>query len=144
MGSTQEVGWLGVKIELNQLAERWTHEAHPVLDSDCSRDCARSARLVHAEPSDLGKTPTLYVVGYAHLDTQWRWTYPEVIDRMIPATMQDNFRLIDKYPDYVFNFSGANRYRMMKEYYPADFAKVKGTRRRESGLRAGHRWKSAT
>ena len=29
-----------------------------------------------AEPTpDLMKTPTLYVVGYAHLDTQWRWTY---------------------------------------------------------------------
>src|SRR5262245_24030120 len=22
---------------------------------------------------------TLYVVGYAHLDTQWRWTYPQTI-----------------------------------------------------------------
>ena len=22
---------------------------------------------------DLTKEPTLYVVGYAHLDTQWRW-----------------------------------------------------------------------
>ena len=22
------------------------------------------------------KTPTLYVVGYAHLDTEWRWDYP--------------------------------------------------------------------
>ena len=25
---------------------------------------------------DLTKQPTLYVVGYAHLDTQWRWEYP--------------------------------------------------------------------
>jgi hypothetical protein len=22
---------------------------------------------------DLSKEPTLYVVGYAHLDTEWRW-----------------------------------------------------------------------
>ena len=33
--------------------------------------------------------------------------------------------LFDKYPHYIFNFSGANRYRMMKEYFPAEFAKVK-------------------
>ena len=74
---------------------------------------------------DLSKDPTLYVVGYAHLDTQWRWEYPEVIGSLIPATMHDNFALFEKYPDYVFNFSGANRYRMMKEYYPADFERVR-------------------
>ncbi|MCX6343654.1 MAG: glycosyl hydrolase-related protein [Armatimonadetes bacterium] len=74
---------------------------------------------------DLSKGATLYTVGYAHLDTQWRWDYPQVINSMIPATMHDNFRLIEAYPNYIFNFSGANRYRLMKEYYPADFEKVK-------------------
>lgn len=74
---------------------------------------------------DLSKQPNLYVVGYAHLDTEWRWEYPQVIDEYIRKTMEDNFALLDKYPDYVFNFSGANRYRFMKEYFPADFAKLK-------------------
>jgi alpha-mannosidase len=74
---------------------------------------------------DLSKQPTLYVVGYAHLDTEWRWEYPQVIDEYIRKTMEDNFKLFDKYPHYVFNFSGANRYRFMKEYYPADFARIK-------------------
>jgi len=69
--------------------------------------------------------PTLYVVGYAHLDTEWRWEYPQVIDEYIRKTMEDNFKLFEKYPHYTFNFSGANRYRFMKEYFPADFAKVK-------------------
>ena len=74
---------------------------------------------------DLTKQPTLYVVGYAHLDTQWRWTYPQVIREMIPNTMRDNFRLFEAYQHYVFNFSGANRYRLMKEYYPAAFDTVR-------------------
>jgi alpha-mannosidase len=77
------------------------------------------------EKPDLSKQPTLYVVGYAHLDTEWRWEYPQVIDEYLRKTMEDNFRLLDTYPHYVFNFSGANRYRLMKEYFPADFAKVK-------------------
>jgi alpha-mannosidase len=76
------------------------------------------------EKPDLTKQPTLYVVGYAHLDTEWRWEYPQVIDEYIRKTMEDNFKLFDKYPHYVFNFSGANRYRFMKEYFPADFARV--------------------
>jgi alpha-mannosidase len=77
-----------------------------------------------AQP-DLSKEKILYCVGYAHLDTEWRWTYKDTIDTYIPATMHDNFALFEKYPDYIFNFSGANRYRMMKEYYPADYEKVK-------------------
>src|SRR5438477_4540689 len=56
----------------------------------------------------------LYVVGYAHLDTQWRWSYPQVIREFIPNTLFGNFRLFEKYPDYIFNFSGCRRYQMMK------------------------------
>ena len=73
---------------------------------------------------DLSKQPTVYVVGYAHLDTEWRWEYPQVINEYIRKTMEDNFTLFEKYPHYVFNFSGANRYRFMREYYPEDFAKL--------------------
>src|SRR5712692_5537795 len=73
---------------------------------------------------DLSRQPTLYVVGYAHLDTQWRWEYPQVIQEYLSKTMRNNFALFEKYPHYIFNFSGANRYRMMKEYYPADFQKL--------------------
>jgi alpha-mannosidase len=74
---------------------------------------------------NLAKRPTLYVVGYAHLDTQWRWDYPTTIRDYITKTMRTNFDFLEKYPNYVFNFSGARRYAMMKEYYPADYDKVK-------------------
>src|SRR5262252_4568923 len=74
---------------------------------------------------DLSRQPTLYVVGYAHLDTEWRWEYPQVIREYLPKTMRNNFALFEKYPHYIFNFSGANRYRLMKEYYPSDFLKLK-------------------
>jgi alpha-mannosidase len=74
---------------------------------------------------DLTEQPTLYAVAYSHLDTEWRWEYPQVIDEYIRKTMEDNFALIDKYPHYIFNFSGSNRYRFMKEYFPADFARLK-------------------
>ena len=45
---------------------------------------------------DLTTQPTLYVVGYAHLDTEWRWEYPQVIDEYIRKTMEDNFKLSSK------------------------------------------------
>jgi len=74
---------------------------------------------------DPQKDKVLYTVGYAHLDTQWRWTYQDSINNFIPNTMHFNFALLDKYPDYRFNFTGARRYEMMKEYYPKDYERVK-------------------
>jgi alpha-mannosidase len=82
-------------------------------------------RAQESDKPDLTRQPTLYAVGYAHLDTEWRWEYPQVISEYLRNTLHDNFALIDKYPHYIFNFSGANRYRLMKEYYPADFARLK-------------------
>ncbi len=74
---------------------------------------------------DITKQPTLYVVPYAHLDTQWRWEFPQVISEYLLKTMRVNFDYIDKYPHYVFNWTGSNRYRLMKEYYPSDYEKMK-------------------
>jgi alpha-mannosidase len=86
---------------------------------------AGAAHAQMTDKPDLTKQPTLYVVGYAHLDTEWRWEYPQVIDEYLRKTMQENFKLFEKYPHYIFNFSGANRYRLMKEYFPSDFVRVK-------------------
>ena len=73
---------------------------------------------------DITRTPTLYVVPYAHLDTQWRWEFPQTISEYLLKTMRVNFDYIDKYPHYIFNWTGANRYRLMKEYYPSDYARM--------------------
>lgn len=75
---------------------------------------------------DITKTPTLFVVPYAHLDTQWRWEFPQTISQFLLKTMRVNFDYMDKYPHYVFNWTGANRYRLMKEYFPQDYARIKG------------------
>src|SRR5438067_11132508 len=86
---------------------------------------AHGAGPTSAPAVDLTKDKTLYVVGYAHLDTQWRWAYPQVIREFIANTMHRNFDLFAAYPNYVFNFSGSRRYQMMKEYFPDDFQRVR-------------------
>src|SRR5271156_4592897 len=73
---------------------------------------------------DITRDPTLYVVPYAHLDTQWRWEMPQTISEYLLKTMRVNFDYIDKYPHYVFNWTGSNRYRLMKEYFPDDYARL--------------------
>jgi alpha-mannosidase len=74
---------------------------------------------------DLTKDPVLYTVGYAHLDTEWRWDYETTINEYLKNTLDDNFQRFEKYKPYVFTFSGARRYKMMKEYYPVKYDKLK-------------------
>jgi alpha-mannosidase len=63
---------------------------------------------------DFSKKKVLYVVADAHLDTQWRWTIQMSINHFIKETLHGNFRLIEKYPNYRFNFEGALLYKLMK------------------------------
>jgi len=86
--------------------------------------CGASAKAA-PRMCDPASTPTVYLVNYAHLDTQWRWSYRDSIDNYIADTMFDNFRNFAKFPNYRFNFTGSLRYEMMKEYYPEDYEKVK-------------------
>ena len=83
-----------------------------------------SQPLSRQEKFDLSKEKVLYLVGYAHMDTEWQWDYPTTINPNIRNTMVENFSLFEKYPDYVFNFTGSRRYKMMQEYYPDLFPKV--------------------
>ena len=70
-------------------------------------------------------TPTIYTVATAHLDTSWHWTLERTIEEYIPRTLNDNFALFEKYPEYTFSFEGAYRYALMEEYYPELFEKLK-------------------
>jgi alpha-mannosidase len=84
-----------------------------------------SAQPLAKQQYDISREKVLYTIGYAHLDTEWNWDYPTTINEYIKNTMEDNFKLFEKYPDYRFNFTGSRRYNMMKEYYPESYKKVK-------------------
>ncbi|MGV3618845.1 MAG: alpha-mannosidase [Fimbriimonas sp.] len=77
-------------------------------------------------PQTPAPKPTLYIATYSHLDTEWCWTYRQSILEYIPNTLRDNFAVFERHPNYVFNWTGAARYRFMKEYYPGDYARLKG------------------
>ncbi len=73
----------------------------------------------------LEEQDTLYCVATAHLDTQWRWTIRDTIQRYIPNTLTTNFERFEQYPGYVFSFEGSFRYMLMKEYYPELYQELK-------------------
>lgn len=67
----------------------------------------------------------IYTIGTAHLDTVWNWDFEYVIDTCLRKTLDDNFALFEKYPEYKFNFEGSYRYELFEEYYPEKFEKLK-------------------
>jgi len=71
------------------------------------------------------KKDTIYTIAVSHLDTSWLWDLETTIREYIPATLRDNFKLFEKYPDYKFGFEGSYRYELMEEYYPEEFEKLK-------------------
>ena len=85
---------------------------------------------VHARSAapNLKTTPTLYLVGYAHLDTQWRWTARDSARDHLPATVAENEVRFDDHPSYVLSFEGAWRYRLLAEHHPERFARVRRRR----------------
>lgn len=66
-----------------------------------------------------------YLVSNAHFDSQWNWDVQRSISEYIPKTMDRNLFLLEKYPDYIFNFEGGIKYSWMKEYFPEKYDLVK-------------------
>lgn len=67
----------------------------------------------------------IYTIADAHLDTIWSWDFETTVDKYVFNTLNDNFKLFEKYPDYKFNFEGSYRYELMHEYYPEMWKKMK-------------------
>jgi len=105
---------------------------------------ALAGTLAAAPPApaklDLAQGRTLFVVNYAHLDTQWRWTYPIVVRDMLRNTLYDNFARMEAHPDYVFSWTGADRYEMFKEYYPQEYLRLKAYVAKGQWWPAGNAW----
>jgi len=78
------------------------------------------ATVAHAQSN-----PTIYLVADAHFDTQWNWDVQTSISQYVPKTLFSNLTLLERYPEYVFNFEGGIKYYWMKEYFPEAYKFVK-------------------
>lgn len=74
---------------------------------------------------ELPKKGKAYIVSNAHFDTQWNWDVQKSISDYIPKTLDQNLMLLEKYPNYIFNFEGGIKYYWMKEYYPHQYELMK-------------------
>lgn len=84
----------------------------------------------------------IFMIATAHLDTQWTWDARQTVAQYLPDTISKNITLFQTFPGYRFNFEGAYRYALMKEYYPAEFEKVKRWERTGRWNLTGATWES--
>lgn len=70
------------------------------------------------------KKYTVHLIGHAHIDMNWLWTYQDTIDTCL-RDFETVTKLMDKYPDLTFSQSQAHIYKIVEDHNPALFEKVK-------------------
>ncbi len=101
---------------------------------------AQETEVLNQTMGSEEEKPTVYMVANAHLDTQWRWDIRQTINEFLLNTVLQNFRLIEEYPEYIFNFEGAVKYMWVKEYYPELYGKLKEYIQQGRWFPAGSSW----
>ena len=63
------------------------------------------------------KTYTLLMVGHAHLDMNWMWSWDETVATVV-ATFKTMLKLMEEYPEFCFSQSQASTYKIIEEFAP--------------------------
>ena len=73
---------------------------------------------------DLSRKDTIHVVGHAHMDMNWLWTYSETM-QMCNDNLRQVVAFMDEFPDYTMLQSQASVYNFVEMVDPPLFEKVK-------------------
>lgn len=68
---------------------------------------------------------TGHLVGHAHIDLQWLWTWDETIREIIPQTFGQAVKFMEEFPDFTFSQSSAALYLATEVHHPELFQKMK-------------------
>lgn len=85
--------------------------------------CSCSA-LYGQEKTSVQKKDTIHVVGHAHMDMNWLWTYSETM-QMCNDNLRQVVAFMDEYPDYTMIQSQASVYNFVEMVDPPLLEKVK-------------------
>jgi alpha-mannosidase len=99
-----------------------------------------AAQTAPAAPASQAKA---YLVSNAHLDSQWNWDVQRTISEYVPKTIYRNLMLIDRFPDYIFNFEGGIKYAWMKEYYPEAYSRLRSLIEQKRWHISGSSWEAS-
>lgn len=92
-----------------------------------------------AQIAPAGETPAVLAVGHAHIDLAWLWPIRQTRHKCV-RTFATQCRLLDEYPEWVYNQSSPQAYAWVAEDAPDLFERVRGQIRRGRWEADGAMW----
>lgn len=80
--------------------------------------------LNYQKLKDVHKKMKIHLIGHAHIDMNWQWTWEDTLDTC-KRTFETVDKLMDEYPDFKFSQSQAAIYYAMEKNFPELFEKIK-------------------
>jgi len=87
------------------------------------KKAVREAEKILGPLAATAKNFTVHLVGHAHIDMNWVWSWPETV-AIVNDSMSTAVRLLDEYPAFTFSQSQASVYRIIEEFNPKLLAKI--------------------
>ena len=116
------------QAKLQALLERLIRESDQSLEGEAYRESVAALnRELKKSLEDIGCDDDLgsaECVASTHIDVAWLWQYKDTV-RKSGRTALNQFRLMDRYPEYEFSMSQPSVYNFIKETYPDIFAEIK-------------------
>ncbi len=88
-----------------------------------NRVCLRAEEML-APMEQAAKEYEVILVGHAHIDMNWMWSYNETVAATL-ATFRTVLDIMAQYPDFRFSQSQASVYKIVEEYDPEMMEKIK-------------------
>lgn len=95
-------------------------------------------RLGHAHPQMQRFTG--HLVGHAHIDLQWLWTWDETVNEIIPQTFGQAVKFMQEFPDFTFSQSSAALYVATERHHPKLFKQIQECVAKGQWEVVGGRW----
>ncbi|MCB9854036.1 MAG: alpha-mannosidase [Phycisphaerales bacterium] len=83
---------------------------------------------------------TGHLVGHAHIDLAWLWTWDDSINNVIPHTFGQALVFMDEFAEFTFSQSSATLYQATQVHHPKLFEKIRERVREGRWEIVGGRW----
>ncbi|WP_336802249.1 alpha-mannosidase [Kaistia sp. MMO-174] len=113
----QQKIWQLPPLKANPEGLRQDHRASVQRALNDLRDRLKGLKARYPQQGNLG------ITGHAHIDLAWLWPYDET-RRKARRTFNTALRLMERFPDFVFNQSTAAYYAQIEEDDPALFKEI--------------------
>ncbi|MFQ5806337.1 MAG: alpha-mannosidase [Phycisphaerae bacterium] len=83
---------------------------------------------------------TGHLVGHAHIDLQWLWSWDETVNQIIPDTFGQAIKFMQEFPELTFSQSSAALYLAAEQHHPGLFKQIQEHEKKGQWEIVGGRW----